>query len=199
MSAKSLFRVGGWCALLSILLVVPGIVASEVAPNSGIFETVCIVDELLMVSVFYALFVLHRSESAGLSLAGLVLWIPGFIVGVASRLNPGSAYLDAANSLASALPFLIFGYLAYRSPKMPRGLAWMALLSGAFRWVAASAEFAGSGAMDALAGLGVLVFGSVWCVWLWRLLTSGNLDLDAASSPGSDPALQPSPPAPSRR
>jgi hypothetical protein len=41
-----------------------------------------------------------------------------------------STFLGYLGSLFCLLPFLIFGFLAYRGDRLPRGMAVVALLSG---------------------------------------------------------------------
>jgi hypothetical protein len=151
------------------------------------------------VPVFYALSVAHRSESAVLSLAGLVLWIPTGILGIASTLLPDNLSLSAMNDLLSSALLLIFGFLAYRSVKMPRGLAFMVLSGGVLNLISAAGWFIGSMAIRAWAALGIFAFVSAWLVWLWRVFSSGRLDPQRVSTPRKSPALKPSPPPPGRR
>jgi hypothetical protein len=170
-----LFRIAGWCALLAGLIMGAFFVASAIAPTSVIGKILAIMGVLAMTVVFYALYVAHRSESAGLSLVGLLLWIPAGVVDIASLASPANTLLYAVDSLLFALPFLIFGFLAYRSAKMPRGLALIGLLSGVCWVITGAAAFIGSAAIGMVASLGGFIFMLVWLAWLWRVFVSGKL------------------------
>ena len=174
MSNNKLFRIAAWCALLAALLMVSFFVVFSVAPTSGIGEILAVIGVLVLTPVFYALYIAHRSESAVLSLAGLVLWVPAGILDIASLLNPANTFLFAVDSVVFSLPLLIFGFLACRSAKTPRGLAGMALLSGVLYLIAGVASFIASATIGSLAGLGGLAFMLVWFVWLWRVFHRGN-------------------------
>jgi hypothetical protein len=180
MSNNNLFRIAGWCAILSVLLMGSFFVASSIAPTSPVAVILAFLGVAAITLVFYALYVVHRSESAGLSLAGLVLWVLAGVLDITSLLNPTNTILYAADSLLFSLPFLIFGFLAYRSAKMPRGLAWMALLSGVFWLIAGAASFIGSPSIGMVASLGGFAFLLAWLIWLWRVFWSGKLATAAA-------------------
>jgi hypothetical protein len=174
-SNNNLFRIAGWCAILAALIMVSFLVLSSIAPTSAVGVILAIIGVLLMTLVFYALYVAHRSESAGLSLAGLVLWILAGVVDIASLANPANTWLYAVDSLLFSLPFLIFGFLAYRSASMPRGLGLIGLLTGVVWLITGAASFIGSTTMGMVASLGGFVLMLVWLVWLWRVFSSGKL------------------------
>lgn len=175
MSNNSLYRTAGWCALLTALLTVVVFVIFTVAPTSSLTLILGVVSLLVMTLVFYALYVAHRSESAGLSLAGLILWIVAGVANIASLANPTNNALYAVSTMAFAVPILIFGFLAYRSPKMPRGLAVVALLTGVVWGLAGAVSFNGPTDIAMAANLAATVFWLVWLVWLWRVFSSGKL------------------------
>lgn len=159
---------------MSVVFTVFSFVMFSVAPTS-VLNVVVSTAALLVVSVvFYALYVFHHPESAGLSLAGLVLWIAAGVANFASLFDMKNNTLYAAASLLFALPLLLFGYLAYRSAKMPRGLAVMALLSGV-AWAVTGLVSFGSPSIGLVLTLVSTVFWVVWLVWLWRVLSSGKL------------------------
>ena len=175
MSNNRLFRIAGWCAILAALIMVSFLVLSSIAPTSAVGMILAIIGVLLMTWVFYALYVVHRPESAWLSLAGLVLWIPAAAIDIASLANPANTLLYAVDSLIFALPFLIFGFLAYRSAKVPRGLGLIGLLTGLVWLITGAVSFTGSTTIGMVAGLGGFVLMLVWLVWLWRVFSSGKL------------------------
>jgi hypothetical protein len=175
MSDNRLFRIAGWCAILAALIMVSFLVLSSIAPTSAVGMILATIGVLLMTGVFYALYVVHCPESAGLSLAGLVLWILAAAVDIASLANPDNTLLYAADSLLFALPFLIFGFLSYPSAKMPHALGLIALLTGVVWVIAGAASFVGSTAVGMVASLGAFALMLVWLVWLWRVFSSGRL------------------------
>jgi hypothetical protein len=165
MNSNQLFRNAGWCALVVALLMVAIHVVPSGAP--GIVGLILgIVILLGLTFVFYALYVAHRAESAGLSLAGLILWILAVGLNLISMVSTVSIFLGYVGSLLWLLPFLIFGFLAYRSDRMPRGLAVMAFLSGISLLIATVAGMMGSEAVVNVVSLVADIFMLVWLVWL---------------------------------
>jgi hypothetical protein len=165
MNNNKLFRTAGWCALVvALLMVAIHVVPSGTSSIVGLILTIAIM--LGLTIVFYALYVAHRSESAGLSLAGLILWILAFGLNLISLVSNISTFLGYVGSLFWLLPFLIFGFLAYRSDRMPRGLAVMAFLSGISLLIATVAGMMGSEAVVNVVSLVADIFMLVWLVWL---------------------------------
>jgi uncharacterized membrane protein YwaF len=138
----------------------------------GILE---IISLLLLIFVFYALYIAHRTESKGLSLAGLILLIAAIGVDIVSMANYGNITLSNLWYLLLSLPFLIFGFLAFRSQRMPRGLAVVALLAGVTFFIAGVVGLLGSPDMaDNISLLSILLM-LVWLVWLWRVFLSEKM------------------------
>ena len=166
MSNNNLFRIAGWSAFVTALLmlafhVFPGGVPASV----GVVFT--IITLLGLTVVFYALYVAYRSESAMLALAGLVFWLLTFILNLIGLVtNSVNMFLSSLGSLLWALPFLIFGFLAWRSVWMPRGLAMLALLAGAVAFVLAVTGFMGSATIVDSGNLVLDILMLVWIVWL---------------------------------
>jgi hypothetical protein len=131
-----------------------------------------IVSLLVFTFVFFALYLTHRAESAGLSLAGLILWLPAFGVNLAAIFNFGNTFLSNLGTLFISLPFLIFGFLAYRSTRIPRGLAVVTLLTGVFYLITGAAELIGIVVLAEYGGLVSAVFMLAWAVWLCIVFTS---------------------------
>ena len=166
MSNKQLFQIAGWCAFVTGLVMLAFHVFPGGVPAAlGMFFT--IITLLGLTVVFYALYVAHRAESAGLSLAGLVLWLLVFVLNLFVLVtNNANAFLSNLGSLLWALPFLIFGLLAWRSTKMPRGVAVLALLAGAVGLVLSVAGFMGSAAIVDSGNLVLDILMLAWVVWL---------------------------------
>jgi hypothetical protein len=170
MNTNQLFRIAGWCALAGAVSTLAAMLSFMVGFGLGV--PLEILSLLLMVLVFYALHVAHRSKSKRLSLAGLVLLIVALGVNVAAMLNYGNTILSNLWYLVLALPFLIFGYLGLRSARIPGGLAVLALLAGANFLISGCVGLLGNPeAADSISSFGfLLVMG--WEVWLWRVFLS---------------------------
>ena len=175
MSNNKLFRFAGRCALATVLLtlVVWGFYIT--APTSSLILILGVLTMFVLTPVFYALYVFHRSESAGLSLVGLVLWVVAAVLQIVSLLAITNNFLYAIASLVFALPLLVFGFLAYRSTRMPRGLALVTLLTGIVWLILGAVSFNGTTTLAMVGGVASTLFMVVWLVWLWRLFTSGKL------------------------
>ena len=166
MSNNNLFRIAGWCALVTGLLMLAFHVLPAGMPGMvGLAFTILVL--LGLTIVFYALYVAFRSESATLSLAGLILWLLVFVLNLISvGTNSGNTFLSNLGSVLWALPFLFFGYLAYRSGRLPRGLAVLALLAGAVALVLGIVGFLGNAAIVDSGSLVLDILMLVWIVWL---------------------------------
>lgn len=173
MSNNKLLRIAGWCAIGGAVFIVAAFIFSLIAPSIGlIFEILFI---LMLLVVFYALFVSHRSESKNLSLVGLVLAVVAVLVDLLSLVIPENASFINFWYIFIALAFLVFGYLAYRSSKMPRGLAVVAIIAGVFFLIGGLAGFTGSTTFAGTISLIATLIMAVWLFWLWRVFWSKKL------------------------
>ena len=170
MSNEKLFRIAGWCALGCVAAMVAALILLMFVPSFGIILEILFL--LMLIVVFYALYVTHRSESSNLSLAGLVLAGLAILADLISLLSDGTAFLVSLWYLMLALSLLIFGYLAWSSSKMPRGLAIAALVAGGFFLLAGFAGFLGSAAFAGTVSLIAILAMLVWLIWLWRVFWS---------------------------
>jgi hypothetical protein len=166
MNKNNLYRIAGWCALVTALLtVLIHLVPSGTLNIVGLILQIVILVGLTF--VIYALFIAHRAESAGLSLAGLILGI--LILGLnlfTLVTNLNNTLINNVGTLLWSLPFLIFGFLAWRSTRMPRGLAVAALLTGISFLIATVAGMMGNEAVVNVVSLVADIFMLVWIVWL---------------------------------
>jgi hypothetical protein len=185
MPNKNLFRIAAWCVLVVVLINLADFVLFPSGKPTVAELILEVLLFLVLAFVFYALYVAHRVESPGLSLAGLVLSFVSVAVNLASLGNFGNTFLSNASTLLLSLPFLIFGFLAWRSARMPRGLAIVTLLAGAFFLIGGVAGFIGSATVAGVAGLASLVFMLVWAVWLWRVLLSNKFTAASPESPAA--------------
>jgi hypothetical protein len=127
-------RIAGWCALLSVLTLVGAIFTFAVAEWLGVaLEYISL---LMLLVVFYALYVVHRSDSPTLSLAGLILMPVALVADMVGGASDGNATLGNIWYVSFSLPFLVFGFVMFRSARMSRGLAVLALAVGAVYLVA---------------------------------------------------------------
>ncbi len=170
MSNNNLFRYSGFAAIASAVLYVVSLVmtiATGGAPSAVGFVLI-IVSSLLFLLVIGALYRVHRSEAAGMSLTALILAAVGTIGGLfldPSKITP----LFGLVALLFAIGMLLFGWLAYRSPKMPRGMGIVVIVTGALGLVLTAAAFAGSsGDVVGLINLILIVPYVVWLIWLGR-------------------------------
>jgi hypothetical protein len=181
---NKLFRLAGWSALVAAILMLAAMVSFPL--GAGMFGGICeIIALILTIFVFYALYVAFRSQSAGLGLVGLVFMVIALAVDVASMSLYGNVILGNLWYLLFSLPFLIFGFLAVRSAKMPRVLAIGTLLIGALLFIGGVAGFLGSQAIADNVTIIPFLLILVWLVWLWRIFWFGKL---AASSEKMAPA-----------
>ena len=175
MTNNKLFRFAGWCALLTVLLtlVVWGLYIT--APTSSLTLILSVGTLFVLTPVFYALYIAHRSEAATLSLVGLALWVVAVVLQIASGINITNNFLYAIATLVFALPLLVFGLLANRSTRMPRGLAVVTLLTGVVWLIAGAVSFNGQTTLAMVGGVASTVFMVIWLVWLWRHFASVKL------------------------
>jgi hypothetical protein len=165
MNTNKLFQIAGWCALVTALLMVAiHVVPSGTAGGVGLITTIAFL--LGITFVFYALYVAHRAESAGLSLAGLISWILAVGLNLISLVSKLSAVLMNIGLLLWLLPFLVFGFLAWRSKRMPRGLAVAAFLAGISLLIATIAGMMGSDSIVNVVNLVADIFMTAWLAWL---------------------------------
>lgn len=173
MTNNKFFRIAGRCALAGAILFIAAIVSFPLGLGmlGGIFE---ILSFLAVVVVFYGLYLFHSNEAKGLSLAGISLAVSAIIFAIVVLI----ANLPALANiwyLLLALPFLIFGFLAYRNDRMPRGLAIVELLAGALFLVAGvGGFFAGPDFADSVSLFAELLM-LVWLFWLWRVFSSKKI------------------------
>lgn len=180
MTDTRLFRIAGWSALVTFLLMVAAI------PSFFLVDWLGVVLEILalltLTVVFYALHVVHRSESSGLSLAGLILMFIAIGADLVSVANYGNDSFTNLWYLAFSMPFLIFGLLGYLSARMQRGPAVVSLLTGAVYLVAAVGGILGSQDIRESASSLALLAMFVWLVWIWRVLLSSKLTTAAPAA-----------------
>lgn len=172
MEKNKFFRTAGWCGLASAIFFILAFVSFPLGLGmvGGVFE---ILSFLAALVVFYGLYRAHRQQSGFLSLTGFVLAVAAILTAIGVLVTNLPA-LGNVWYLLLACPFLIFGYLAFGSPNMPRGLAVVELLAGVLFLVAGVAGFAvGPDLADSLSLFAELLM-LVWLFWTWRVFWSAK-------------------------
>ena len=154
MSNNTLFRIAGLSGILSAVLM---LVMSATIDTSGGMSPMYAVPIAVLGIIFVAgLYVLYRSEASTLSLTAAAISVIGYLLFVVASLmqvtfpNP---LLAAADSAIYILGLTLFSWLAYRTHKMPRLLAFvgfLAALAGAGSYVMMSVTGASVTSMESL-------------------------------------------------
>jgi hypothetical protein len=177
MSNNNLYRIAGYAAILTTVLWLGGFGIGAV--NPALVAPLLAVASIVFLVVVYALYVVHRSESSGLALGAALFTVVGLTVSLLAGdpSVPANAMMYGISAVVFGVGIILFGWLAYKSSKMPRGLAIAALIGGALSLIAGFFYLGGAGLLD-LAN--TLNFGSivpffVWMIWLGRLFLTGKL------------------------
>ncbi len=177
MSNSNLFRIAGYCAILTPVLYIVALGVG--ALNPALTSPLLVVATIMLLPVVYALFVVHRAESSGLALGAALLTAVGFIVGIfaGDPSVPANAPLYGGSSIISGAGIVLFGWLAYKSTKMPRGLAIAALITGVLSLLVGITFVAGLGATNLgnLLNFGLIIPYFVWVIWLGLHFLSGKI------------------------
>jgi hypothetical protein len=170
MTNNKFFRTVGWFALAGAIFFLAAFLSFPLGLGmlGGLFE---ILSFLAIGVVFYSLYLAHSHEAKGLSLAGLVLAVAAILVAIVVLVTNLPALANLWYLLLG-LPFVIFGVLAYRNDRMPRGLAIVELLAGALFLVAGvGGFFSGPDFADSVSLFAELLM-LVWLFWTWRVFWS---------------------------
>ncbi|MBL7830818.1 MAG: hypothetical protein JNK41_07320 [Saprospiraceae bacterium] len=173
---KKVIQISRWCALSAVVLMVSFLVMISIAPSSSVGVLLAIAGILILTPVFYALYLIHRSESAILSLTGFIIWFPAAALDLASLLNHDNIMIYIIDCFIFSLPLMIFGFLAFKSEKMPNGISLMALLSGIFNLISGVATLYNNKTIGMFTGMGGLVFMLIWFTWLFFILSENLLE-----------------------
>ncbi len=154
MSNNTLFRIAGICGILSALAMLVLSFTSD--PSSGMSPVFAVPNAVLGIIFVAGLYVLYRSEASTLSLTAAAISVIGYLLFVVASLmqvtfpNP---LLAAADSAIYILGLTLFSWLAYRTHKMPRLLAFvgfLAALAGVGSYVLMSVTGASVTSMESL-------------------------------------------------
>ncbi len=184
MNTQSIIRFGGIAAITCVVLYFASIglwmgAGTESAPPLA--TAAYIASQAIFFVTLYALYLIHREEAPALILVGvLVLGISiaaSFFIDPTDVTNPVVLYLTIGYGIGG----LILGWLAYRSPRLSKGIGVAALLTGAFSLVMVPFMLAGSAELVGLLNLLVSLPYLVWLGWLgWHLLRHSALVVSPA-------------------
>ena len=154
MSNNTLVRIAGLSGILSAVLM---LVMSATIDTSGGMSPMYAVPNAVLGIIFVAgLYVLYRSEASTLSLTAAAISVIGnllFVVASLMQLAFPSPVLAAADIAVYILGLTLFSWLAYRTHKMPRLLAFvgfLAALAGVGSYVLMSVTGASVTSMESL-------------------------------------------------
>lgn len=154
MSNNTLVRIAGISGILSAVLM---LVMSATIDTSGGMSPMYAVPIAVLGIIFVAgLYVLYRSEASTLSLTAAAISVIGYLLFVVASLMQlafPSPVLAAADIAVYILGLTLFSWLAYRTHKMPRLLAFvgfLAALAGAGSYVMMSVTGANVTSMENL-------------------------------------------------
>lgn len=170
MNNQSIIRYGGIAAIVGAVLYVVSLVLWMGAGTSGpspLAQALYVASQLIFFVTLYALYIVHRDESPVRVVVGALVLalsiLASLFIDPTDTSNPIVTFLTIAYGMGG----LILGWLAYRSPKMSKGIGAAALLTGAASLV--MVPFIVGGASAELVGmlnLVVTVPYLVWLVWL---------------------------------
>ena len=130
MSNNTLVRIAGISGILSAVLM---LVMSATIDTSGGMSPMYAVPIAVLGIIFVAgLYVLYRSEASTLSLTAAAISVIGYLLFVVASLMQlafPSPVLAAADIAVYILGLTLFSWLAYRTHKMPRLLAFVGFLA----------------------------------------------------------------------
>jgi hypothetical protein len=179
MNTQSIIRLGGIAAIVCAVLYVASIglwMGAGTESSPPLAAAAYVASQAIFFVTLYALYLIHREEAPALILVGvLVLGISiaaSFFIDPTDVKNPVVLYLTIGYGVGG----LILGWLAYRSPRLGKGIGIAALLTGAFSLVMVPFMLAGSAELVGLLNLLVSLPYLVWLGWLgWRLLKHNAL------------------------
>jgi hypothetical protein len=175
MSNSNLFRIAGYASILTIVLWLGGFGIGAV--NPALIGPVLAIASMVFLVVVYALYVAHRAESSGLALAAALLTAVGLILSIlAGDPSTPNNILYAVSSIIFGVGIILFGWLAFNSAQMPRGLAIAALIAGALSLIAGFLYMGGAGMLDIanLLNFGSIIPFFVWMIWLGRIFLTNK-------------------------
>lgn len=178
MNTQSTLRFGGIAAVISALLYVGSMVLWMGAGDAGAPPPLAAAayagSSIVFLVTLYALYLLHRSESAALSLAALLLlgisMVASLFIDPTDLGNPVVIALTACYGVGA----LLLGWLALRSPRLPSGVGILALLMGVLSLAMLVPMATGAADLVGIANLVVGVIYVAWLLWLGWIFVKGS-------------------------
>lgn len=178
MNTQSTLRFGGIAAIISALLYVGSMVLWMGAGDAGtpppLAAAIYATSSILFLVTLYALYLLHRSESAALSLAALLLlgasMVASLFIDPTDLGNPAVIVLTICYGAGA----LLLGWLAIRSPRLPNGVGILALLMGVLSLAMLVPMASGAADMVGIANLVVGILYVIWLLWLGWIFVKGS-------------------------
>ncbi|SRR5258707_15515046 len=190
MTHAKLSGYAGWSALVSAIASILGLVTLIVffslgEPWGTINDISSVVQALSILPVLLVLYRLQRDEAPFISLAVFGIGVFGMLIAIVFQSLLIIRVITFAQTAVVSpvafgllgIPLLWYGYRAYASGTLPRGLALLSMLAGA-GFVALIIGVILGGQEHPLTAIGGLIAGvcyPVWAVWLGRILLSGRL------------------------
>jgi hypothetical protein len=177
MNSQSIIRYGGIAAIVSAVLYIVSMAlwmsAGEAGSPPPAAAAAYAASSLVFVVALVALYVVHRSEAPGLSLAAALLLgialVASIFVDPTDVTNPILLIMTACYGVGS----LLLGWLAYRNPRLPRGLAVLLLLIGVLSLIMIVPMVVGAADVVDIANLVVGILYIVWALWLGWVFIKG--------------------------
>ena len=179
MNTQSIIRLGGMAAIVCVVLYVASIgfwIGAGTESSPPLATAAYMASQAIFFVTLYALYLIHREEAPALILVGvLVLGISiaaSFFVDPTDMTNPAVLFLTIGYGVGG----VILGWLAYRSPRLGKGIGSAAMLTGAASLIMVPFMLAGSAELVGLLNLLVSLPYLVWLGWLgWHLLRHSAL------------------------
>ncbi len=178
MNTQSTLRLGGIAAIISALLYIGSMVLWMGAGDAGapppLAAATYAASTIVFLVTLWSLYVLHRGESGALSLAALLLL--GISMVASLFVDPTDLGNPVVFGLTICYGFgaLLLGWLAFRSPRLPRGVGILALLMGALSLAMLAPMATGSADLVGIANLVVGILFVVWLLWLGWIFVKGS-------------------------
>ncbi|GIK59058.1 MAG: hypothetical protein HND44_10995 [Chloroflexi bacterium] len=178
MNNQSIIRYGGIAAIVSTVLYVVSMVFWMGAGTSGpppLAQTLYVASQLIFFVTLVALYFIHRDESPTLVLVGVLVLVVSIVASLFIDPTDASNPVMPLLTLGYAVGALILGWLAYRSPKLTKGIGIAALITGVMSLFMVPFIVGGASAdLVGMLNLGVTVPYLVWLVWLGVYFLQGK-------------------------
>jgi hypothetical protein len=177
----NLFRIAGWSAILSAIATLIGAVTLVIFfsigdPYGKINDVTSVVIGLTAILILFALHQTHRASAPTVSLIAFLLGAAAMLIGAvlqALLVITGTVFGDIVTFVFGVYgaSLVTFGWLAYSSGTLPRGLACMGIAAG-IGYVLVTAGFILGGPNHLLTYIGgalSVVAYPIWAIWIGRI------------------------------